>query len=112
VLAWDASVHRACTERDANVTDDDTGRVHTVMGDEGGHPSQDDYVNQAAAELAFAKAMGWDDWTHNEESEEGMVRGYRVAIARPASDRVRWSSRTAARSHRIQVDQEPVHLAC
>ena len=22
--------------------------------------------------------MGWHDWTHDEESEEGMVRGYRV----------------------------------
>jgi hypothetical protein len=36
------------------------------------------YSNQAAAELAFAKSMGWDDWTWDEESEEGMVRGYRV----------------------------------
>jgi hypothetical protein len=35
-------------------------------------------VSQAAAELAFAKWMGWDDWTFDEESEEGMVRGYRV----------------------------------
>jgi hypothetical protein len=43
-----------------------------------GHPDLDAYVNQAAAEIAFAKSMGWDDWTHDEESEEGMVRGYRV----------------------------------
>jgi hypothetical protein len=28
--------------------------------------------------LAFAKAMGWDDWTPDEETEEGMVRGFRV----------------------------------
>ena len=33
---------------------------------------------QAMAELAFAKSMGWDDWTHAEESVEGMVRGYHV----------------------------------
>ena len=38
----------------------------------------DPYTNQAAAELAFAKSMGWDDWTWEEETEEGMVRGYRV----------------------------------
>ena len=43
-----------------------------------GYPNQDAYANQAAAELAFAKSMGWDDWTWEEESEEGMVRGYRV----------------------------------
>jgi len=30
---------------------------------------------QAAAELAFAKTMGWDDWTWNEETDEGIVRG-------------------------------------
>jgi hypothetical protein len=30
------------------------------------------------AELAFAKSMGWDDWTFDEESEEGMVRGFHV----------------------------------
>lgn len=43
-----------------------------------GQRSRDDYMQQARAELAFAKAMGWKDWTHGEESEEGMVRGYRV----------------------------------
>ena len=37
-------------------------------------PTPDDYTNQAAAELAFAKSMGWDDWTWDEETEEGMVR--------------------------------------
>ena len=36
------------------------------------------YVNQASAELAFEKSMGWDDWTWGEESEEGMVRGIHV----------------------------------
>src|SRR5262245_15747580 len=36
------------------------------------------YVNQACAELAFAKSMGWDDWSWDEESEEGMVRGFHV----------------------------------
>jgi hypothetical protein len=41
-------------------------------------PTPDEYTNQAAAELAFAKSMGWDDWTWDEETEEGMVRGYRV----------------------------------
>ena len=40
--------------------------------------STDDFINQAGAELAFAKAMGWEDWTFDEESEPGMVRGYRV----------------------------------
>jgi len=40
--------------------------------------SADDFANQAAAELAFAKSMGWDDWTWGEESDAGMVRGYRV----------------------------------
>jgi hypothetical protein len=43
-----------------------------------GHPNEDAYINQAGAELAFAKSMGWDDWTWDEESEEGLVRGYRV----------------------------------
>ena len=38
----------------------------------------DHYANQAAAELAFAKSMGWDDWTWDEENEAGMVRGYHV----------------------------------
>ncbi len=38
----------------------------------------DPFVNQACAELAFARAMGWDDWHWEEETEEGMVRGYRV----------------------------------
>jgi hypothetical protein len=38
----------------------------------------DDFTNQAGAELAFAKSMGWDDWTWDEESGPGMVRGYRV----------------------------------
>ena len=38
-------------------------------------PTPDDYTNQVAAELAFAKSMGWDDWTWDEETEEGMVRG-------------------------------------
>jgi hypothetical protein len=33
---------------------------------------------QAMAELAFAKFMGWDDWTFEEESVEGMVRGFHV----------------------------------
>lgn len=36
------------------------------------------WTNQACAELAFAKAMGWDDWTWDEETEEGVVRGYHV----------------------------------
>jgi hypothetical protein len=40
--------------------------------------SADDFTNQAAAELAFAKSMGWDDWTWEEESDPGMVRGFRV----------------------------------
>jgi hypothetical protein len=40
--------------------------------------SRDAFINQAGAELAFAKSMGWDDWTFDEESDEGMVRGYRV----------------------------------
>ena len=35
-------------------------------------------TNQAAAEVAFAKSMGWDDWTPDEEAEPGMVRGYHV----------------------------------
>jgi hypothetical protein len=42
---------------------------------------EDPFVNQACAELAFAKSMGWDDWKHDEESEEGMVRGFRVRWA-------------------------------
>jgi hypothetical protein len=43
-------------------------------------PPLDAFVNQAAAELAFAKAMGWDDWTWDEETEQGMgmVRGIHV----------------------------------
>jgi hypothetical protein len=36
--------------------------------------NEDPFANQAAAELAFAKSMGWDDWTWAEESEEGMVK--------------------------------------
>ncbi len=40
--------------------------------------SRADFIEQARAEIAFAKSMGWDDWTHDEESEAGMVRGYRV----------------------------------
>jgi hypothetical protein len=36
------------------------------------------FTNQVAAELAFAKAMGWEDWTPAEESEPGMVRGFHV----------------------------------
>jgi hypothetical protein len=43
-----------------------------------GQPNEDAFTNQACAELAFAKSMGWDDWTWDEESEEGMVRGYHV----------------------------------
>lgn len=39
---------------------------------------QDLFATQAMAELAFAKSMGWDDWTREEESEEGIVRGYHV----------------------------------
>jgi hypothetical protein len=38
----------------------------------------DTYFNQACVEIAFAKAMGWDDWTFEEETEEGVVRGYHV----------------------------------
>ena len=33
---------------------------------------------QACAQLAFARAMGWDDWDFAEEAGEGMVRGYHV----------------------------------
>jgi hypothetical protein len=44
------------------------------------------YLNQVGAELAFAKCMGWDDWTPEEESEEGMVRGFRVQSSRRAPD--------------------------
>jgi hypothetical protein len=40
--------------------------------------SRQAFTNQPCAELAFAKSMGWDDWTWGEESEEGMVRGFRV----------------------------------
>jgi|Tabmets5t2r1_1033131.scaffolds.fasta_scaffold144263_2 hypothetical protein len=40
------------------------------------------YQNQAGAELAFAKSMGWDDWTPYEEpgglTTGGTVRGYHV----------------------------------
>jgi hypothetical protein len=36
------------------------------------------FMHRAAAELAFAKSMGWDDWTWDEEPEEGVVRGFRV----------------------------------
>jgi hypothetical protein len=35
----------------------------------------DDFINQAGAELAFATCMGWDDWTPEEETVPGMVRG-------------------------------------
>jgi hypothetical protein len=38
----------------------------------------DDYINQACAELAFAKVMGWHDWTWEEETDPGMVRGFLV----------------------------------
>ena len=38
----------------------------------------DAHVNQAGAELAFAKFMGWHDWHPDEEEVAGMVRGYRV----------------------------------
>lgn len=37
-----------------------------------------DETNQVGAEMAYAKAMGWDDWTPYEEPEEGVVRGVRV----------------------------------
>ncbi len=42
----------------------------------------DEHINQAGGELAFAKAMGFSDWTHFEESEHGVVRGYRVVWSR------------------------------
>jgi hypothetical protein len=42
----------------------------------------EDYNNQAGAERAFAKAMGWNDWWWEEESEAGMVRGFRVQWSR------------------------------
>ena len=38
----------------------------------------DGAFNQACAESAFAKSMGWHDWTYDEESVAGMVRGCRV----------------------------------
>ena len=38
----------------------------------------EDFANQAASELAFAKAMGWDDWTWEEETGGGIVRGWHV----------------------------------
>jgi hypothetical protein len=41
-------------------------------------PHTNPYVNQAGAEIAFARAMGWHDWTPFEETREGMVRGYHV----------------------------------
>jgi hypothetical protein len=39
---------------------------------------QDAFANQVGAEIAFAKSMGWHDWTPEEEEVEGMVRGFRV----------------------------------
>ena len=44
--------------------------------------TNDDYVNQACAELAFAKAMGFEGWTHDQEQEPGVVRGFRVVWSR------------------------------
>lgn len=35
-------------------------------------------INQEAAERAFAKRMGWDDWTPDEESEGRVVRGFHI----------------------------------
>lgn len=40
--------------------------------------SFDDHFNQACAEIAFARSMGWADWTPDKETEPGMVRGYHV----------------------------------
>ena len=36
------------------------------------------YTNQAGAELAFARAMGYEDWSFDEEPEPGIVRGVHV----------------------------------
>jgi hypothetical protein len=40
--------------------------------------TDDAVLNQVCAEFAFANAMGWDDWTPDEEAVEGMVRGFYV----------------------------------
>jgi hypothetical protein len=42
----------------------------------------DSYTNQAGAELAFARAMGFDDWGFEQESEVGVVRGFHVVWQR------------------------------
>ena len=43
----------------------------------------DDHINQACAEMAFAKAMGSRNGTFEEEvAEEGVVRGFHVFWSR------------------------------